>query len=94
MTAPMAANTARFVVDRLVRDRADLTARAFLRDKLEHAKEWHPKDLYSHYGCVNAIEFSSEGSLLVSGTCIIRTPFGVFNCWWLKILLASTHDYD
>lgn len=35
------------------------------------------KNLLSHYGCVNAIEFSEDGSLMASGTkplaCIMYT---------------------
>jgi hypothetical protein len=67
MASTRAANTARFVVDRLVCDRPDLSARKLVRSKLDQCKGWHLKDLYAHYGCVNAIEFSSDGKLLVSG---------------------------
>jgi hypothetical protein len=67
MASSRAASTARFVVDRLICDRPDLAARKLVRSKLDQCKGWHLKDLYAHYGCVNAIEFSSDGKLLVSG---------------------------
>lgn len=35
--------------------------------RLKVAKNLYKKDLISHYGCVNAIEFSREGDLLISG---------------------------
>lgn len=37
------------------------------RERLRCAKNLYKKDLLSHYGCVNAIEFSHDGNLLVSG---------------------------
>jgi len=39
----------------------------FVREKLATDKHLHKKDLLAHFGCVNAVEFSGEGSLLVSG---------------------------
>ncbi|XP_062534582.1 DDB1- and CUL4-associated factor 5-like isoform X1 [Armigeres subalbatus] len=36
-------------------------------ERLRIARNLYKKDLVSHYGCVNAIEFSQEGELLVSG---------------------------
>lgn len=36
-------------------------------ERLRIARNLYKKDLVSHYGCVNAIEFSAEGELLVSG---------------------------
>ncbi|XP_042859768.1 dentin sialophosphoprotein-like isoform X1 [Penaeus japonicus] len=40
---------------------------AFLSRRLNSSRNLYRKDLYAHYGCVNAIEFSKEGDLLVSG---------------------------
>lgn len=37
------------------------------RDRLASARNLYCKNLVSHYGCVNAIEFSSVGDLLISG---------------------------
>ncbi|GIX69582.1 DDB1- and CUL4-associated factor 5 [Caerostris extrusa] len=35
--------------------------------RLQFSKYLYSKDLYAHYGCVNAIEFSNNGEWLVSG---------------------------
>lgn len=35
--------------------------------RLDAAKNLYRRDLVCHFGCVNAIEFSSNGELLVSG---------------------------
>ena len=45
----------------------DALSSAFLSRKLDISKNLYQKNLYAHYGCVNAIEFSAEGDLLVSG---------------------------
>lgn len=37
-------------------------------ERLRVAKNLFKKDLVCHYGCVNAIEFSDNGELLLSGT--------------------------
>lgn len=39
----------------------------FYRQRMKCAKNLYKKDLLSHYGCVNAIEFSHDGNYLVSG---------------------------
>ncbi|KAK9875394.1 hypothetical protein WA026_007789 [Henosepilachna vigintioctopunctata] len=36
-------------------------------ERLSSARNLYRKDLFAHYGCVNAIEFSKEGELLISG---------------------------
>ncbi|RWS03316.1 DDB1- and CUL4-associated factor 5-like protein [Dinothrombium tinctorium] len=41
--------------------------RHIIRGRYEIANNLYKKDLYSHYGCVNAIEFSNNGQCLVSG---------------------------
>ncbi|XP_077494172.1 DDB1- and CUL4-associated factor 5 [Amblyomma americanum] len=47
---------------------ADLRSRnALIRDRFAAANCLYRKDLYAHYGCVNAIEFSDDGEWLVSG---------------------------
>jgi DDB1- and CUL4-associated factor 5 len=38
------------------------------KDRLSIAKNLFKRDLVSHYGCVNAIEFSQEGNWLTSGS--------------------------
>lgn len=37
------------------------------RERLASARNLYCRNLVSHYGCVNAIEFSSDGDLLISG---------------------------
>ncbi|KAB7506480.1 DDB1- and CUL4-associated factor 5 [Armadillidium nasatum] len=39
----------------------------FLSKRLDSAHNLYRRDLFSHYGCVNALEFSQEGNFLVSG---------------------------
>lgn len=39
----------------------------FFKRRLTYAKNLYCHNLNSHYGCVNAIEFSNEGELLISG---------------------------
>lgn len=39
------------------------------RQRLANVQCMYRKDLLSHYGCVNAIEFSPDGEHLISGTC-------------------------
>lgn len=41
--------------------------RNLFRERLASARNLYRKNLVAHYGCVNAIEFSSSGDLLVSG---------------------------
>lgn len=41
--------------------------RNLFRERLASVRNLYRKNLVSHYGCVNAIEFSSTGDLLISG---------------------------
>lgn len=41
--------------------------RNLFRERLASSRNLYRKNLVAHYGCVNAIEFSSSGDLLVSG---------------------------
>lgn len=53
------------------------------RDRLSVAKNLFKKDLQHHFGCVNAIEFSKDGNLLISGKIkiiIILIYIGVYAC--------------
>ena len=50
--------------------------RDLLRGRFESAQDLYRKDLYSHYGCVNAIEFSDNGQWLVSGMASQSIPYG------------------
>lgn len=40
---------------------------SLIRDRFAVASNLYKKDLFAHYGCVNAIEFSDDGHWLVSG---------------------------
>lgn len=42
------------------------------KERLSKARNLYRKDLLAHYGCVNAIEFSDEGELLISGWWKLR----------------------
>ena len=37
-------------------------------ERINSAKSLYHTDLYSHYGCVNALEFSPNGDFLFSGS--------------------------
>lgn len=39
----------------------------FWKDRFSECKGLYRKDLYGHFGCVNAIEFSKDGQWFVSG---------------------------
>lgn len=41
--------------------------RNLFRERLANARNLYRKNLIAHYGCVNAIEFSRVGDLLISG---------------------------
>lgn len=41
--------------------------RSTLFKQLQIRKSYHQKDLRSHFGCVNAIDFSNDGELMISG---------------------------
>ncbi|KAI8505526.1 DDB1- and CUL4-associated factor 5 [Branchiostoma belcheri] len=45
-----------------------LLKQGFLRERLGACRSLYRKDLFGHYGCVNAIEFSNHGGdFLISG---------------------------
>lgn len=46
-----------------------------IRSRYRQATGMYSKDLYAHYGCINAIEFSNNGRLMVSGWSIIVFSF-------------------
>jgi DDB1- and CUL4-associated factor 5 len=51
------------------RDPASVRGNLF-RARLDVAKNLYKKDLVSHFGCVNAIEFDKTGQYLISGESI------------------------
>lgn len=55
------------LVSRQLGDNVQNFRNNLFHERLRIAKNLYKKDLVGHYGCVNAIEFSQEGELLVSG---------------------------
>ncbi|KAF5292282.1 hypothetical protein FQA39_LY03316 [Lamprigera yunnana] len=55
-----------YIINRPLKDKLVIKNKLF-KERLARAKNLYRKDLFAHYGCVNAIEFSTEGELLVSG---------------------------
>lgn len=49
--------------------------KTFLTNRLDVARNLYRKDLFAHFGCVNAIEFSNEGCWLISGEYIVSFKF-------------------
>ncbi|XP_067012561.1 DDB1- and CUL4-associated factor 5 [Anabrus simplex] len=66
MARPSPANPLGYVVRREYSNNV-LIRKLLLRERLNSASNLYRKDLLAHYGCVNAIEFSNKGELLVSG---------------------------
>ncbi|KAB0801590.1 hypothetical protein PPYR_03776 [Photinus pyralis] len=60
------ANPLGYVINRSLNDKFVIKNKLF-KERLAQAKNLYRKDLFAHYGCVNAIEFSAEGELLISG---------------------------
>ena len=58
----------------------------WIRDKWRHDSHLHRQDLLAHYGCVNAVEFSHDGDLMVSGGDDKRILL-----WSVPRSLASSH---
>jgi len=55
-----------YVLARQIDDKIDY-CRNLINARFDNSENLYRKDLLSHYGCVNAIEFSNQGDLLVSG---------------------------
>lgn len=64
---PEGVNVLNHLVSRQLGDNVYNFRNNLFHDRLRIARNLYKKDLVSHYGCVNAIEFSLEGELLVSG---------------------------
>ncbi|CAG2112092.1 unnamed protein product, partial [Medioppia subpectinata] len=84
-------NTTRNV---LSREYNDLLCRKYstdlLRSRFESAQDLYHKDLFSHYGCVNAIEFSDNGQYLVSGMSSSITSLALLSqSHYMYVLFAS-----
>ena len=59
-------NPLNYILNRQLNSKIDY-CKSLVDARLANAENFFRKDLYSHYGCVNAIEFSSKGDLLISG---------------------------
>ncbi|XP_070157104.1 DDB1- and CUL4-associated factor 5 [Polyergus mexicanus] len=66
MAHPSECSALSYVLARQIDDRLDY-CRRLVNARFENSENLYRKDLLSHYGCVNAIEFSNQGDLLVSG---------------------------
>ncbi|XP_050454385.1 DDB1- and CUL4-associated factor 5 isoform X2 [Cataglyphis hispanica] len=66
MAHPSESSALSYVLARQIDDRLDY-CRRLVNARFENSENLYRKDLLSHYGCVNAIEFSNQGDLLVSG---------------------------
>ncbi|XP_015120228.1 DDB1- and CUL4-associated factor 5 [Diachasma alloeum] len=66
MVRPSYSNPISCFLSRQVEDRVDYCKR-LVDERLDKSKNLFRKDLLSHYGCVNAIEFLKDGDLIVSG---------------------------
>jgi hypothetical protein len=67
-----------YILNRQINDRINY-CKELVDARFSGAQNLFRKDLYSHYGCINAIEFSKEGDLLVSGESIYRILFDKVN---------------
>lgn len=72
MAKPSPFNPLGYILKRQYTGSAEVKSKLF-KESFSSARNLYRKDLLAHYGCVNAIEFSEEGELLVSGKKIIAT---------------------
>lgn len=66
MDYPSECSALSYVLARQIDDKVNY-CRSLVDARFENSENLYRKDLLSHYGCVNAIEFSNQGDLLVSG---------------------------
>ena len=66
MARPSVSNPLSCLVARQIDDKVDHCKR-LVNSRFNTSENLFRRDLLSHYGCVNAIEFSNQGDLLVSG---------------------------
>ncbi|XP_018328592.1 DDB1- and CUL4-associated factor 5 isoform X2 [Agrilus planipennis] len=66
MAKPSSINPLGYIINRQL-DGSFVIKKNLFKERLSCAKNLYRKDLLAHYGCVNAIEFSVEGELLISG---------------------------
>ena len=66
MAHPFDCNPLSYLIGRQIDDKVNHCKR-LVNARFKNSENLFKKDLLSHYGCVNAIEFSNQGDLLVSG---------------------------
>ncbi|XP_076635534.1 uncharacterized protein LOC143348805 isoform X2 [Colletes latitarsis] len=66
MARPSVCNPLSYLITRQIDNKVDHCKR-LVNARFDTSENLFRKDLLSHYGCVNAIEFSNQGDLLVSG---------------------------
>lgn len=66
MAYPSECSALSYVIARQIDCKVDY-CKSLLNTRFMKSENLYRKDLLSHYGCVNAIEFSNQGDLLVSG---------------------------
>lgn len=66
MAYPSECSVLSYVIARQIDDKIDY-CKSLMNARFDNSENLYRKDLLSHYGCVNAIEFSNQGDLLVSG---------------------------
>lgn len=64
---PKNLNCLSLIINRQIDDNLAYFRANLFQERLAIAKNLYRTDLLAHYGCVNAIEFSNDGNLLVSG---------------------------
>lgn len=61
------ANCVSHLINRQIGENVHNFKSNLLSERLGAARSLYRSDLLAHYGCVNAIEFSADGELLISG---------------------------
>lgn len=67
MALPRGPNPLAHLISRQSGDNVDRFRANLFSERMNIAKNLYRRNLVSHFGCVNAIEFSNEGELLISG---------------------------
>lgn len=60
-------NSVDFLLKRDYFPREAVSQKTTLFRRLQTNKTYEQKDLKAHFGCVNAIDFSNDGTLMISG---------------------------
>lgn len=90
MQAAVGPNPVRHIIQRQLGNNVQGLRPALYRERLNVARNLYRRDLVAHYGCVNAIEFSDEGELLVSGEFFAGFFFG----WYQSSFPAGNNTFE